>query len=616
MDKLSLNSLWSEHKTFFVLLISGLGLRLAFIEYQGLSNDELSAWYRTRFSDWSEFWFLGVKDGDMHPGFYQVFLWIWVRIFGESELTIRSTSLLFFGLNVGLLYVISCRFFSKYTGLIIAAFYVSLSFLIINTTAARPYNSGVFFLLLTFYTLLKVDSEENKGELKTWGLLILGFLGAMFSHYFAFLTAGLIGVLALTFLSREKIVGLVTSGFIALLLFSFHLSTTLHQLQKGGIGWLDKPDFFWWIDFLKQTFQDSWWMLALALIVIVFVKNNNLNISKNQSFAMKITVFTGVVAYLISAFYTPILRELVFQFILPFLFLGILGAIQPNLERKSGKLKKFAPFVIVLLFALHSIFIVDLFKPKHYGVFRELGNNQNEWVIQRKAKNITFAENFNNVAYINYYLDSTVTEEIVDWAGQRAVYQLHNRAKNAKTAYFLYNWSNNYNTPMFLECIRRSFPRIANQKTYFNSGSYLFSKTFKDNVINKRELTEVFEGGLIEGEEFFGEFKINVGDIRSELKYKEYMLLESRASVSDIKSFYMVVTAERNGEFLQVDSIPVMYFAYNQIELSNQTGMNDYFMAFDLPKKLKNDDIIKIYCWNPEKGEIMINNMKLFAVKF
>jgi len=143
----------------------------------------------------------------------------------------------------------------------------------------------------------------------------------------------------------------------------------------------------------------------------------------------------------------------------------------------------------------------------------------------------------------------------------------------------------------------------------------LFSKTFKDNAISKREITEVFEGGLIEGEEFFGEFKTKVGNIRGELRSKEYLLLESRASVSDIKTFYMVVTAERDGEFLQIDSIPVLYSAYNQIELSNEPGMNDYFMAFDLPKKLRSDDIIKIYCWNPEKGEIMINNMKLYAVK-
>jgi hypothetical protein len=614
MGNFSISNLWSKHQSFFILLLVGLIVRIAFIAYTGLSNDELSAWYRTQYSSWEELWLLGVKEGDMHPGFYQVLLWFWVRVFGDSEFSLRATSLVFFTFNLGLLYAIACRFFSKYTGLLIIAFYVALSFLIIHTTTARPYNSGVFFVLLSFYLILQINTEESRGKIVSWLLLSIAFLGAMISHYFAFLTVGIMGVLAFLYLSKQKYIGLIFSGIGALLLFTFHADTTLFQLKKGGIGWLDKPEFFWWVDFLKQTFQDSYWMLLLAILLVILVKNNNINLSKNQGFAVRIAILVGVVAYFISILYTPILRELVFQFILPFALFGFFGAIQITEEKAFWK--RMLPFGIVLIYTLHSIFIVEIFQPKHYGVFKELAANQNTWVQERKAKNITFAENFNHVDYLNYYLDSAVTESIADWSDPSTVYALHNRAKNAQTAYFLYNWSNNYNSPMFLECIRRYFPRIASHKSYFNSGSYLFSKTFKDNVINKREITEVFEGGLIEGEEFFGEFKMKVGDLRSELKYKEYLLLESRASVSEIKTFYMVVTAERDGEFLQVDSIPVMYYAYNQIELSNDEGMNDYFMAFDLPKKLRNDDIVKIYCWNPEKGEIMINNMKLFAVKF
>lgn len=616
MAKLTLNTLLMKHKTFFVLLLVGLILRLLFIENQGLSNDELSAVIRTRYSSWDELWSLGIREGDMHPGFYQTFLWFWVKLFGESEFAIRSTSLIFYVLNLGLLYAICLRFYSKFTGLVLVAFYVSLSFLIINTTTARPYNSGVFFVLLAFYSLLSIDSEEGKGKAYTWVLFSLSLLGAMASHYFAFLTVGVIGILSFFFLSKQKIIGLVASGMAALLLFTLHLPTTIHQLQQGGIGWLDKPDFFWWIEFLKQSFQDSYWMLAIALLIIITLKNGSIPVSRNQKFAIQITLITGLLAYLISIFYTPILRELVFQFILPFLLIGILGSIEINTERRSGRWKRIAPLLILVLFSCHSIIQVQIYKPKHYGVFRELGENQNKWVSERKSKNICFAENFNNVDYLNYYLDSAVVEEITDWANIDAVYKLNERVKAAKTAYFIYNWSNNYQSPMFLECIRRCYPRIAEFDTYFNSGSYLFSRTIRDNAISKREINEVFEGGLIEGDEFFGEYKINVGDLRNEITLNEYLLLESNAIVNGIKSFYMVVTAERNGEFLQVDSIPAMYYAYNQIELSNEPGMNEFFMAFELPKKLKDNDVVKIYCWNPEKGEIIINNMKLFAVKF
>ena len=114
MVKLSIREKFLEHKIFWLVLFVGLILRLLFIEFQGLSNDELSAWYRTRYPMAETFWKLGVREGDMHPAFYQVLLWVWVRLFGDSDFSIRMTSLIFFGLNLGLLYKISCSFFSKY----------------------------------------------------------------------------------------------------------------------------------------------------------------------------------------------------------------------------------------------------------------------------------------------------------------------------------------------------------------------------------------------------------------------------------------------------------------------------------------------------------------------
>ena len=145
-----------KHWVFVTLLIIGLIVRLIFMSEQGMSNDELSAWYRTRFSDWDIFWTQGVKVGDMHPAFYQVLLWVWVRIFGDSEWAIRSTSLLFYILNSYLLYRIGSKYFTQLGALLLQGLYIGLTFTVLNTVFARPYNSGIFFLLIAFWAILEL----------------------------------------------------------------------------------------------------------------------------------------------------------------------------------------------------------------------------------------------------------------------------------------------------------------------------------------------------------------------------------------------------------------------------------------------------------------------------
>lgn len=608
-----------QHKTFIVLLLIGLIMRLLFIDYQGLSNDELSAWYRTRFEMGDEFWKLGVSQGDMHPAFYQILLWFWVRVFGDSELSLRSTSLLFYLLNLILIYQIGIRFFSKYTGNLITAFYASLGFLIVNTTTARPYNSGVFFLLLAFYMILLLrEKKSHFGFLNTF-ILFAAFLGAMTSHYFAFLSVGILGVCGLFYVEKPARKHLFIAGGLALIVFSYlHLSITREQLSQGGLGWLSAPGFWWFIDFSKQLFQNSIGMLLVGLGLIYFVKKGNSQPNSHQGFSLLVMFFISFVAYFISLFYTPILRELVFQFILPFAFFGFIGPVfLEKREGEKGRLRQFMPYAIVAIFCVHSIFMYDLFQPVHYGVFREIAENQIQVEKKYGKEKITYAQNTNNLQYLNYYLkDSTLQEPITDWSKGETVMQLNNRVQNAQTPYFLYNWTNNYHVPMYLECIRRGFPRLARKKLYFNSGTYLYSRNLMDNSFDQRLLYEVDEGGLFEGDEFFIGGLYTVGELRDQKKTGEYFLVEAKGSVNGTNRFYIVIQAENeDGELLMEGENAVMYWAYNQQELTPGAGMKEMFTAFELPKQLKNTDKIKIYCWNPDKGTILLNNLKLYALK-
>ncbi len=633
MDKIERNSFFYRNGTFLFLLLIGLILRILFIEFQGLSNDELSAWYRTRFVMGEDFWRLGVSQGDMHPAFYQVFLWYWVRLFGDSEFSFRATSLLFFAANLTLIYQIGSRFFSKHSANLISALYVSLGFLIVNTTTARPYNSGVFFLLLTFYLVLILRQRKNQFGWGRTALLLLAFLGAMTSHYFAFLSVGLLGLCGLFYTGKEGRKYLLVAGAVAFGLFGLlHFSITQEQLSHGGLGWLGTPDWYWFFDFLKQVFQNSYWVLLFGVGVLLYAKKGTTRSNSAQGFSLIVMIVICSAAYLISIFYTPILRELVFQFILPFVFFGLIGPLE---VAPTDKLKRLLPYGVVVFFGLHSIFVYKLFEPIHYGVFREIA-----WDIELNQRydgkeNTTYAINSNNVDYLNYYLrNSPLSEEIVDWSSQETVYQLSDRVKNAKTQHFHYCWINNYHVPMYLEVIRRNFA-YGRGINYFNSGSYYFSKPAnKEREVNaangstlmelahigteypKRLVMDIRIGDQYDWDEFFMDHEVPVKEIRDSLQKNDYVLLELEGVVQKTDEFYVVIEgANEKGQMIMNGDVPLFYRAYNQQRLNSSDSLKSMYTAFSIPEDLKDTDLLKIYCWNPKKGTILVKNLKIYAVE-
>ncbi len=609
MAKSGLNTFFKSHQVFLGLLLLGLLLRVLFIEFQGLSNDELSAWYRTRFDDWTTFWNQGVKVGDMHPVFYQAFLHLWVKVFGDSEWAIRSTGLLFYTLNSTLIYTISNRFFSKNTGLGIIALYTCLTFTIINTTLARPYNSGTFFLLLCFLSLLEINRSSKKINL--WHLgIILGFLGAMTSHYFAFLSAGIIGIIGLFYLNRKRKLDLVICGVIAVLCFLPHWPVTQYQLNVGGLGWLPAPKSYWVLQFFGTFFNHSWFVFMLFLGLLIPTFKNHKYLTKEELFALAIFVVTYITGHLISIFYTPVLRDLVLLFILPFLFLFLF--------RKFGQIKRSLflnfTFTFPIIIGLHSIIIGHLLQPENFGVFRELGRKINLLQLHHENQNCEFASNYNNVEYLNYYLNQPLKEPITDWSSPETVYQLADRAKNSTKKQFVYSWSNSFHLPIYYEVILNYFPRTLEQNTYFNSAFRLYSKKGRRKLKETSGILTQPVKKVITSDEFMGEQKINIGDIQKSLHPNQYLLLKSVGELSKSTPFYFVVTLERNGEILMNGKDPLLYQAYDQSRLNPIGQSANFFTAFDLPDGILPDDQLKIYFWNPEKSRTEIGRTRIYFV--
>lgn len=600
-----------KHWVFVTLLIIGLIVRMIFMSEQGMSNDELSAWYRTRFSDWDTFWTLGIKTGDMHPAFYQVLLWIWVRIFGDSEWAIRSTSLLFYIFNSFLIYRIGSNYFTQLGALLVQGLYVGLTFTILNTVFARPYNSGTFFLLLAFWAILELKGESLK-KWKWTFILALGLWGAMISHYFAFLVAVILCFCALFYIGKKNLKYLISAGVIAVVGFLPHLPITLFQVGRGGLGWLAAPEFSWPLDFIYLFFNESWMLFGVLMIAFLssifyfgFKKWNGVSI-----FSISVFLASFIGAFVLSHLFTPILREVVMLFLLPFILLPIVSSF--NFVSKKWSIILIA--LITFLPLADSFLRNQLLEPVHYGIFKEIGKEINETDKRLGRSKITFASNYNNVSYINFYLNKPLAETIDQWELQESLYSLKTRAKNANTPYFCYSFSNRYHTPMFLEVIRKYYPGFEKSMVTRYSYYYLFNNLKKRKIGNPFFVGKVVNSNFT-SDEFFNDMKLGIDELPKLKSKNSYFLIKSKGQIEDSIPFYIVVLLERNNEMLKKDDgTPVFYVAYDQGQLNEIGKEQEFIQAFTLPEIALPTDKMVIYCWNPEKGKVRISDLQFYVI--
>jgi hypothetical protein len=599
-----------QHAVFLTILSIGLLLRFFFISFQGLSNDELSAWFRTRFDTWISFWQWGVKAGDMHPVLYQFFLHFWLKLWGESEWAIRSLSLLFYVLNSILIQRLGERFFTRQSAWLVNALYAVLTFMVINTTFSRPYNSGVFFLLIAFYAIMKLWHTNEK--LFRWTILLsIAFAGAMLSHYFAFLVAAVLGLTAILFLQGKKRWYILASGVISVGVFLPHLSVTLFQMNRGGLGWLAPPDAFWLPEFTWLWLNQSLVVVSLFLLMVAFVlfPSQKVSLEKNQLFSISVAFLSLFAGYVLSYLITPVMRELVMLFILPFLLLPLFAL---GKFKEGDKSPVYASGAVILVIGLHSIFFDHLYKPVHFGVFRELGEEINAYEKRLGRSNIDFAINTNNVEYLNYYLDHSKEEPIIDWFSEETFDKLQQRLKHSTAPYFCYVFNNQYDQPKFRELIRKYYPVQKDAFVSPGAAVYLFQKGNRFWLHPKRISSKT---DLISTkDEFTGEFRIKVKEL-DKLDPMDYYVIACDLQLFESDELYTVVCLMRNGEMLEKNETPVYYQTIDQRKMISDSVPSRITMPFEIPKDAQAEDEILFYLWNPKKVSFRHSEASLFEVK-
>ena len=173
-----------------LLFLLALGLRLLLLDGQSYWNDEGTS---VALAKRSLLTITRDASHDIHPPFYYYLLHLWIKIFGESEVGVRSLSALLGATVVPLVYALARQLFDGRTALVAALLALVSPLGVYYSQEARMYIlvtmlGAVSFLLLLRWLehLVPTGEQEAKPGPRTPWAYVLATILMMYSHYFAF----------------------------------------------------------------------------------------------------------------------------------------------------------------------------------------------------------------------------------------------------------------------------------------------------------------------------------------------------------------------------------------------------------------------------------------------
>lgn len=393
----------------WIILIIALSVRLISLN-QSLWLDEAINILAARNFDFIYF-ITRYPIADFHPPGYFALLWVWIRIFGSSEIASRSLSILFSIGTVWLTYLIGRKLFNKNVGLLGALFLSLAPLFIYYSQEARMYSLAAFAVTLSTYFFVSFFNKEKNSQIG----YILSTALIFYSDYVAYfvLPAQILYVLIYKRLFIKKYL-ITLGGAVALLIpwlviFPEQLS---NGQQTAGVltGWRNvvggasfKEGALLIIKTLigRITFENKiFYFVFVSLVALPFVtafKKALQKINPNTALILVWLSLPPVIAFLLS-FYIPVFTYFRFIFILPAFYLLAATGI--------SQLKK--PFLLAIILVEVIVSSLYLFNPSFQredwkGVVNFLeskGNNQS----------LVIFENNEAFAPYKYYSSASVAD--------------------------------------------------------------------------------------------------------------------------------------------------------------------------------------------------------------
>lgn len=121
--------------------------------------------------------------GDFHPPGYFAFLWVWIRLFGFSEIAVRMPSVLLGIATIWIVFLLGKDLVSKKVGLVAALLLSVAPLHVYYSQEARMYAFATLAVSLSWYFLIQILSQK---KFAIWGY-IASMLLVLSADYIAYL---------------------------------------------------------------------------------------------------------------------------------------------------------------------------------------------------------------------------------------------------------------------------------------------------------------------------------------------------------------------------------------------------------------------------------------------
>lgn len=591
-------------------------MRLFNLSSMSLSNDELSALTRTRFDSLSDLITKGVYI-DFHPAGVQLFLYYWVKVFGEDVFLLRLPFALMGIGSVYLIYRLGKQWYGETPALASAAVFAFLPFTILYSQFARMYSPGIFFSLVAVYGWSNYLFYSGKRKYALYWLI--GTIACIHIHYFAFAFVGLLGITGLFFLRKNNWKQYLLLGAIAVLTFLAEWRIFMEQMKTGDIGgWLGAPDSDFLLTFFWNAMNRSGVMMLVVLILLII---GIFRPSDEHSKWRRMSLFWFIASFLIAYIYSvtghPIIQYSTLLFSYPFLLLFIFSFLPRAVT--------FSPYRIFFLL-LFSFFLISssvtsgYYAVPRFGVFKELAHDVT-LLRNRYGASTPFVINVIHPDYYRYYdSDSLIDKDnIYKVESPEQLAQLQRLVDRSGTDHFGFAWSNSIHPDEVVDIIGKKYPFITYSHAMFNSSVCLFGRSegeklpiLMDSVFDFNSLS--WKSGLSDSlfqfqsytfsDEYGPGWELPVQKVPGS-GYRVLTLSSAFKPSSGMQKVYLVLSVERKKENYIYRNVSFDKYILPEDTLSRS------WISIVLPEFYFQRDLIKAYIWNPERKSIQITDFRL-----
>ncbi len=611
-----------SNDNLLLLAILFIAAVLRFWNYTNMPymHDELSALSRTHFNSLSELITNGART-DGHPIGVQVFLYYWTMLFGENEMIVKLPFILLGLASIYIAYQIAARWFNVSVALVVASFMAVMQYMVTYSELARPYISGVFFTLMMVWCwsnyLFNEDGKQRKWLIKYIVFAVL----SCYDHHFATLFALLVGLSGFFFITKINWKGYLIALAGILVLYIPHISITLYQFSKGGLGgndgWLGKPDPNWLLMYFQYALHYSYVMYGLVVVLLLFslIKYSN-RIKETQKFRM-VSALWFLLVFFIEYYYSlkvnPIIQFSTMIFVFPFLLMFVFSLL--------SELNFYFKSVIVSLILIVGIITLSVTR-KHFQLFyhqpyQEMVTNTYKTLDEIGGESKATIELLIPPTYKEHYFKKFGREFKCIYYNpfdtKKDTKAFREFVNHLTTDYFIFG-----NPPLeYIQIIKEKYPYIMKKEEGFTYSFYCFSKQkpaseIKEDIIISKPIdltagTYKLDSTMEYGPAFADKLK--------NLTKGRHNILTISASVYSPDSLdNPTIVAD-----IQEDDNSLYWNGSDyQNYRNNTTGANTvYFSKLMTDFNLKGypRPQIKVYMWNRGKKNITVENVKLEVIE-